>query len=67
MKTLDKTMDHGDTIFMNLKQKFRLCKSYAKLKKRVYIGLEIWNLLLDDQFTEKFNFTGYARSLVYPL
>ena len=41
---------------MYLKEKFGLFKSKAILKG-VFIGLEIQKLLLDDQFTEKFNST----------
>ena len=57
MKTFVIAMNYDGAAFRYLKAKFGLFKSKAKLKEEVFNGPEIRKLLIDNQFTEKLNFT----------
>jgi len=53
IKNFVKAMDRHGNAFQHLRNKFGLDKSEAKLKEGVFVGPEIRELMLDDEFKQK--------------
>jgi hypothetical protein len=57
MKNLVKTMDRNGAVFMYLKPKFPRLND-AKIKKGIFTGPKIRELMKDEQFAEQLNKVG---------